>query len=492
MFHHNVPLMLLTYMGTLKTWLYSPLLHFWATSLCVRIPVLLVGSVTIAAFFLLVENLHGRTAAWAGTILLSTDAVFLLTTCFDWGPVAFQHFFLVTGLLLAVRFSATGSRHALFWAFFCFGLAFWDKALFVWIFSGIAAATLATCRHQLWKLLSRKNLAIAGFAVLLGALPLIAYNMYRGFPTVRSNSEFGFDDLPRKVEVLRLTWDGSILFGYLINRDDGDHPRLPETPAERFAFRLHTIVGDRWSGWTEPALLASLALLPILWFTRSAQLPLFCLIAAAVAWLMMILTKGAGGAVHHTILLWPLPQLFVAASLAGASRWLRRSGPAMVVVVTVLLAAQNLLVLNQYFYQLVRAGAAGSWSDAIYSLSEVVPKIPATKIVIDDWGIAQPLDLMHRGSLPLAWAGDPFLEPGTSQDERRYKLALLADPQVLWIGHTDRYQEFAGINSRLLAATAAAGFQKLPVTTISDRNGRPVFELFRFATNSFGAADGHR
>ena len=491
-FHHNVPLMLLPYLGTLKTWLYVPVLHFWVSSLAVRIPVLLVGSATIAAFFLLLENIHGRTAAWIGTVLLATDAVFLLTTCFDWGPVAFQHFFLVTGLLVAAQFTVSGSGRSLFWAFLLFGLAFWDKALFIWTFSGVVLATLAVYPRQVWKRLSWKNAGIAVFAILLGGLPLLAYNVSRGFPTLRSNSGFGLDDLPQKIQTLRLTWQGSVLLGYLINREDGGHPRQPETPAERFAFRLHAIFGDRWKSWIEPALLFSVVLLPILWLTRSGQLPLFCLIATTVAWLMMILTKGAGGAAHHTILLWPLPQLFLAASFAGTSRWLGRAGPALVAVVTGLLAAQNLLVLNQNLYQLVRAGSAGSWSDAIYSLSDVVPKIPATRIVIDDWGMVQPLDLLHRGRLPLVWAGDPFLEPETSQEERRDKLALLADLQALWIGHTDGYQEFSGVNSRVLAATAAAGFHKLPVTTISDRNGRPVFELFRFAANSLGATDEHR
>ena len=492
MFHHNVPLMLLTYLGTLKTWFYSPILLFSVSSLCIRTPVLLVGSATVAAFFLLVENLHGRAAAWVATILLSTDAIFLLTTCFDSGPVVFQHFFQVTGLLLVACFFTTGSRHALFWAFFLFGLGFWDKALFIWIFTGIAAATLATCRRHVWERVSRKNLAIAGLAILSGALPLLAYNVYRGFPTLRSNSDFGFDDLPRKVEVLRQTWDGSVLFGYLVNRDEGGHPRGPENSADRFAFHLHSIFGDHWAGWIEPALLVGLALLPILSFTGSGRIPLFCLIAAGVAWLMMVVTKGAGGAAHHTILLWPLPQLFLATSFVEASRWLRRAGPGALAIVTVLLAAQNLLVLNQYLYQLVRAGPAGSWTDAIYSLSEVVPNIPATKIVIDDWGIVQPLDLMHRGRLPLEWAGDPFLGPDTGQSEKRYKLGILADPQALWIGHTDGYQEFSGVNTRLQAATSAAGFRKIPVTTISDRNGRPVFELFRFMAANALATDEHR
>ena len=48
---------------------------------------------------------------------------------------------------------------------------------------------------------------------------------------------------------------------------------------------------------------------------------LFCLIAMAVAWLQMAFTKDAGLGAHHVVLLWPLPQWFLAVAFVQAAAW---------------------------------------------------------------------------------------------------------------------------------------------------------------------------
>ena len=53
-FHKKLPLMLMPYMGALKAWLYAPILAiFRPTAYSIRIPVLLIGSITIWLFFYL-------------------------------------------------------------------------------------------------------------------------------------------------------------------------------------------------------------------------------------------------------------------------------------------------------------------------------------------------------------------------------------------------------------------------------------------------------
>src|SRR5690349_14336334 len=78
--HHQIPLMLLTYMGALKTWIYGPILALFPPSyLTVRLPVLFLGAFTIWLFVRLLGSVHGRRAAWIGGLLLATDTTFLLT-----------------------------------------------------------------------------------------------------------------------------------------------------------------------------------------------------------------------------------------------------------------------------------------------------------------------------------------------------------------------------------------------------------------------------
>jgi len=471
--------MLASYYGALKTWLYAPVLHYSVSYASIRVPALLIGSLSVFFFFPVVERLHSRRAAWLAALLLSTDAVYLLTTCFDWGPVALQHLFLVLGLLLAVLFVETASRLALAGSLLVFGLALWDKALFIWIFSGIIVATIVLFPKEVWTRLTPRNTKIALLAFCLGSLPLIIYNATHRLATYRANTNFVWNEFHGKFNVLRSSWKGPALFGYLVHSDDSVHARLPETALERWSFRTHSSFGDHPKNQTEPALLAALLLVPILWFTRARRLLLFSLLAAAIAWFEMAITRGAGAAAHHSVLLWPLPHLFLAVALAEASRFARRAGPWLIATLAVYLVIQNLLVVNQYFYGMARNGTAGSWTDAIYPLSEAVAKIPADRIVVNDWGILNPLELMHRGALPLMWAEDPYFPVNATEADRTYKAAILADRETLWISHTEGNEQFPGVNARLTATLASAGYQKQPVTTIADRNGRPTFQLFR-------------
>src|SRR5205814_5232527 len=99
----------------------------------------------------------GPSAAGAACGLLAADTLFLLTTCFDWGPVALQHLLLISALLSLVRFHQEGQRRFLAAGFFLLGLGMWDKALFAWVLNGVALATLAVYPKELWKRFSFHN-----------------------------------------------------------------------------------------------------------------------------------------------------------------------------------------------------------------------------------------------------------------------------------------------------------------------------------------------
>jgi hypothetical protein len=478
-FHHHLPLMALTYLGALKTWLYAPILWLAPPSyLTVRLPVLLLGALTVLLFVRLLEAAHGRRAAIVGGLLLATDTMFTLTTCFDWGPVALQHFLLVSGMLLLLKFCTGRGAAALFFGFCCFGLGMWDKALFNWVLAGVLVAAACVFPRELWRRLSIKSVSLAAAGFCLGALPLLAYNVTQGLPTFRSNSSFTFHEFGSKAKALQSTWNGSVLFGYIANPPQAGYPREAQGAMERASFALHSAAGDRRENRLEVAFYAALLLTPLLWFSGTFRKLLFCLAALGVAWFLMAITKGAGMVAHHAVLLWPIPHLFLAMAFAEASlRW-KRIGTWLLAVGVLYLAAENLLVTNQYVYQLARYGGARSWTDAIYPLSAEVGRETAQDIVVDDWGIVDPLVLLHRGQLKLVFAGDDFFSAESSDQKKEWERVLLL--HGLWLGHTDGFEEFPGTNQRVGKGAASVGFRKELVEVVSDRNGRPTFEVFRF------------
>src|SRR5438874_619117 len=108
--HLKIPLMLMSYLGTLKSWIYWPIFQLFNTGIgAIRIPMVVAGAATIWLFYLLLRRVAGERAALIGCGLLAVDSLYLLTICFDWGPVALQHLLLLGGSLLLVRFYQEGS-----------------------------------------------------------------------------------------------------------------------------------------------------------------------------------------------------------------------------------------------------------------------------------------------------------------------------------------------------------------------------------------------
>src|SRR5262249_42155200 len=148
--HSRIPLMLMTYLGTLKSWIYRPIFHILGTSIWViRLPMLLAGAASVWLFYLLIRRVAGGRAGMVGCSLLAADSLYLLTVCFDWGPVALQHLLLVSGLLLLVRFYQTKSHRSLGWGWALLGLAMWDKALAIWMLAGIGIAGIVVLKKEI-------------------------------------------------------------------------------------------------------------------------------------------------------------------------------------------------------------------------------------------------------------------------------------------------------------------------------------------------------
>ena len=213
-----------------------------------------------------------------------------------------------------------------------------------------------------------------------------------------------------------------------------------------------------------------LALTPLWWRSRSAR---FSLVFLIVAWGMMALTKNAGAAAHHDVLLWPFPILFAVSVLASIRwRWIAIAAAAGMVLM-------NLLVVNQYVLQFERYGAAPDYSDALFRLN---PELPENQtIYVTDWGMNATLELTHQGRLRIQPAHGPLMDDSPSPEQQAQLRAMLADKDAIWLGHANGHEDFQGVNARLQRFAAMAGYRREPIRTIADSNGRPVFEIFRFA-----------
>lgn len=476
-----LPLMVTSYAGTLKAWLYAPIFAIFGTGpRALREPTLIAAVLSIWLFFLLLRRAAGTRAAVVGACLLAADSDYLLTSVYDWGPVALQHVLLIGGVLLAVRFAQTRGTLALAGAFLLMGLAMWEKALAIWLLSGMAIAAGVLYWRRLLELFTWRRAAIAVLTFCIGALPLIVFNIQANFETFRKNAAQDTIPVSAKAEYLLTAAKGGALFGYLVPDDwQTPAPHRPSSLLEKASAFVSKAAGHPRRSGLIFVVAVALLLAPFAG-PRAIRAILFCLIAFAAAWVQMAVNANTGGSIHHTILLWPLPQAIAAISLAAFSRRFGRLGLPVLGAAIAIPVCAGVLVTNEYKAQMVRNGGTAGWSPALFPLANYMEAHPAEYIFCMDWGMRNTLLIESRGSLKLYIGTDPVGEDRepTADDLRRIRW-MVEQPDAEFISHTPENEFIKEANERLIAAAADMGFTQEPVATVSDGFGRKIFEVYR-------------
>jgi len=478
--HHRIPLMVMSYIGALKTLVFWPILKIFHPNVySMRVPTVLMGALTIWLVYKLVIRIGTPLAAVIAAFLLATDPTFLMTDTFDWGPVAFEHLLLVTACFAFVRFAQTpdlpGDAETRRWflalGFLAIGLALWNKAIVVWALSGLAGAAVIVCWPEVRKTLTPANLRIAAAAFFIGCFPFVIYNLHRRNATFGSNAHIDSPaNFPKKTVQMEMALDGSPLFGYLV-AEQSPYSRPPRTVAGRIAASIEGLLGEHRSDEMLYALGVLVLAVPLWWPIRAAR---FALVFMAIAWTAMLFTRDAGTGTHHSVLIWPFPQVFIALIL-GAFRW-----RPVAIAVALFLAGTNLLVVNQYILQLDQNGADRNFTDAIRPLAKALEASNAKAVYTTDWGFYDTLVLLSQGHLPLLTANEPFMRDIPTDVDRQIMRTLFLDKGAIFVGHVPDRQEYPGVRDRMAQDAAAAGFRKVIIAVIPDSHSRPVFEIFRF------------
>jgi hypothetical protein len=440
------PVMLMDYIGALKTWIYWPIFRLWPIGVwSVRLPVCILSLLTLWLFADLTRRVAGSQAAVLAAAILATDAPFILTNTFDWGPVCLLLLSTVALLNLLVRHAEKRNNLQLATAFLIAGLATSYKAFFLVSVAAMAFAWLAVYGSKLRALIGWKTIAIAAAAFCVGAAPLIAFNAESHFATLTASRYLPDVPAGEKLLMMLRTLQGRSLEHYMFRSAPGEMIRLSGAP-----------IGDLAKSWIsntnfQPggALFEALALsLLALVFLRGSEWfrPLcFAWIAAALTFAWMLLYRDAGAGPHHSVLLYPAPQFIVA--LTAVSLGERVGYRQLAGVVAAIILISNLWLLEQYARAGRDNGFSVFWTDGAANLARTIES-EHLPVAFLDWGIENAVRTMTENRVTVV---DPAPPRGS----------------VLYIAHCDGYVIDPSRSAKFTSLTKAR--------VIPDPHGNPVF-----------------
>src|ERR1700692_18430 len=168
-----------------------------------------------------------------------------------------------------------------------------------------------------------------------------------------------------------------------------------------------------------------------------------------------------------------MPQIVIASVVAWAARRRYLIGVVASAAFVIVIAIGNVLVLNTYYADEIRNGGTVAWTDAFCALSLDLSARQPDAVYLLDWGFFDNLRLLQKGRIDLR----TFSEPETLE-ERKHANADLRNQNIFYLTHTEGNVFFESDVKRLITFAAREGYRKEVLRTFSDRNGRPIIELF--------------
>jgi 4-amino-4-deoxy-L-arabinose transferase-like glycosyltransferase len=480
-FGKKLPLMVMNYIGAVKSALYAPIFRIFGTGvISVRAPVIVIGSITLLTSFLLYRSMFGGRIAVIGLLLFAADPTFIFSNKLDWGPVSLMLALEVASLYFLWRWKAEKKRIFLGFAGFILGLGLYNKIIFIWYITAVFCALLLLFREDLKQLLRRSNLILFLPALILGCFPLIVFNIDIPLGTFRHQQvapKRGNEIFNHGYHLFRGTLDGSGVF-YFINQEELTAPSSiiqTDTTEEKRSW-IRSLAGLPWIARSPlPLFLAgSMALILALWSFRRLRRKkeiLFLMTQLAVGGTLICLAPQAGGA-HHAMVIYPFVFGIVAFAIGELGFLLAKSKANIAAAVFLLpLLLSQMIVDVRYLASFPETGGVGNWSDAIYELSDFVRLHPEKNTILMDWGFGNQFSLLGGKKLRkedfICVDGNPEI----------CMESLLARTDSLLVFHIPPFETRPLFESFKQVLETHPNKVRL-LKTFFQRDGRPIYAVF--------------
>ncbi len=476
LFGRQLPLMVQDYIGTLNVYLALPLL--WLTGMGVpnlRVVSVLTGLAVLplAAYAVSEWQRLSQTnsnekpidrLSWGGVMvawLLAASPSFVFWSRQGVFVTNLMQPLCLLVIWLGTRWLATGQRRIFVWTMSMAGLALYAKLLAVWVVGPwlllLALQWVLARRRGNAPTLDGITVTCALVAFVLPLVPLILFNMQTGgtLQTLLGNvgeSYYGVDNAA--------IWrNGGVRLAQWMQSLRGDQ-----------FWYLGGLYGNSVAPWLVAT--GGVAGLVAAWRRMVVAFVLLLLAVAASCFTISDLF------VTHYALIQPLTVTVAALGLGLAwQRWGRLRWALLLLVVA--WVALDLRPTLLYHQALGRSGGLADHSDASYHLAYHLRYNGLGAPIALDWGMDAPIRFLSENTVrPIEIFG--YVSPAAPDENFVARLdSFLGNPDNVYLLHAPGQTVFAGRREAFQEALAAQGKSATLEQTFTQRDGTPLYELWR-------------
>lgn len=465
----DVPVMVMPYIGALKSWLWAPVFAIGGVSpWTVRLPSLLIVAATIAVTYAWSARLFGAATAIVTAVLMACDPAQLMHARIDWGPTSLMGLFKALLLLGTMQWLHDGARRGLWLAVVAAALGLFDKLNFVWTVVAIAGAAI-TCYGATLRRQARTHRGASRAAAVAFGLVALAFGAYTRTYLPMGEQWVGLAEIPDRLLVVRS------LLGFITRGDDVFFvvyrqmlPAAEQHATIVFGGLAVGVIGGLMRGGMGNRL-RGLAFLGV------AQVLLF---------VQIVVTRQATGP-HHAMMMSPLGLVTIAALLSAPfddpgnvpSRRLARA----VMATTILAIAGTGLLVDRQYVDAIRTALPPAPAWDARSQRELVAFAagrPDAQFVNVDWGTHTGLLALSQGRTRTLdrW---PVFRGELTPAQIAYWANQIRSRPTLFVVHAAGREVFPETRVHLLALAAESGWRMELAAALPGTDGQPLIEIMR-------------
>ena len=500
LFGVDFPVMIGDYWGVTSTYAVLPLFALFGFDvLPIRLFPILASAGAIIATYTLGRRLFSGGVGALAALLLALSPSFIFWSRI--GIYVISHIVLIAlGVMLAyLNWRERPRWWKAFLGALLAGIGLTTKLLFIWFFIAVPVAFAAVLIYD-WLAIRRAsnhrmlpsretaatlirryipaptlaNAAAAALGLCIGAFPVLYYNVVNRGSYYLLRDNFGetergvdnfalFDNLRQQLEELRIFLDGGyfwFLGGVFTN------------PLSTYVVGLST--------------LGLLLLVQLPEHARLRRTMVFLLTYAGTIFVLSCFSISILAATHLFIL-FPLPQLMIAAFvILGTQSLMRRVQPGMPrvahyipavpAVALLIYAGLDLRADIRYHDALRETGGLTAFSDAIYGLADYLDENGYNQPYALDWGVRPNVMILTEGRVEPIEIFGQSLEPEAAFEESLD--GALATENPIFISQTEVSSAFPRLD-RFREIVEARGGEVVLEQVFPQRDGVPAYYLFR-------------